>query len=167
MNMDMNGCSFSSYLLNSKINDFYLVISKFPKKAKILSKLFAKIVGHSYGKILLGYQKMFDSLNAGEDVFSTKKSIEKLINQESKVDIKVPFLKQKKARLCGLVALNHSGFMEQETQLYDKLLNDLGDREYKSSEDVFEDIKTSAKKDALNYSNLLQGGKRGSIISAH
>jgi hypothetical protein len=160
--MDNNSQSLEETLLDIKIKDFYLASATLPTKARVLSKLFARTLGSSSGKILMGYEKMLECLRAGQDVRSTQKSVERLIDAESKVNIKIPLLKPRRARLCGLVALNHSGFFEPEAQLYGALFNDLGRNEYETTRELIEDIQQLGKKEASTYAPILRA-KRESI----
>jgi len=117
--------NLADYLITRRARDFSLAAANLPTKVRVMSKMFAKTLGASSGKMLRGYRLMLDNLEAGVDGDSTSRGVEKLVDRESKVEFKLPLSDPKRARICGLVALNYSGFFETETSLYQNLIRDL------------------------------------------
>jgi len=107
-------------LLNQKLNDFEKYSAAMPLKAKLLSKSFANAIGQSSGKVLLAYDSMLKNIMNNSPTSKTVSECSKIVDKESKVK----FMKFD-ARLCSLVALNYSGFMDAETMLYTELINDM------------------------------------------
>jgi hypothetical protein len=135
-------------LLETKANDYQVNASLMPVKARILSKLFAKELGRTAGKILSVYNNMFAGLEEEEFVEIVKAVVRRDVNSKSKVTIKPPFMDPRNVRVCGLVALNYAGFFDAEVDLYDSLRRN----NVRSVEDV---LRTS-QQEPSHYGSLLQ-----------
>lgn len=112
-------------LLASKINDSRLYASQMPATTKLLHRGFASTLGSAAGRMLHVYEGILSQLQAGEGRDQVLKTAKHAVDEASKVAYKLPFLAEKQARLCGLVALNHSGYVANEVALYANLMQDL------------------------------------------
>ena len=121
----MDTYQISNGLLESKVSDYQLNSGLMPKKARIMSKLFAKSLGYSAGKVISVYDNMFSQIEEGNSIDEIKKSLEKDIDDKSKVRFKLPLMKPKQASICGLVALKYSGFFDREVEFYSSLMKTL------------------------------------------
>ncbi len=136
-----------------KINDSMLVATTLPESLKALGKMFAKTLGYSSAKMLKIYKEMFENLYSGETPEKVKTQVKRLTNLESKVEIKLPFLEPKTARVCGLVALNYTDYFETEVELYSTLMQDL---KSVSSDSILKDITSIVKNDPEIYIQILE-----------
>ncbi|MGV8162436.1 MAG: hypothetical protein ACP5N2_03850 [Candidatus Nanoarchaeia archaeon] len=155
----MNALYLSKDLLEVKINDYKTNSGMMPRNARILSKMFAKSLGTTASKIISTYNSMYSKIDDGESVEDIQDSIQKIVNKQSKVTITIPVAGKKQARICGLVALNYSGFFNTEIELYSALMTDLKTNQY-LSENIVEASKQVASNNPEKYDRLLQQKKQ-------
>lgn len=138
--------------LEQKIDDYRRTAITIPSPSKLLSNGFARTMGLTAGKMLLGYDALFTGLEGNEPTEDAIRAAKKVTEQESKVKMKLPLLGEKRGRLCGLVALNHAGFWESEGNFYAALGKDLSQTE---TDVMFEALYRLGVQQQAKYSALL------------
>jgi hypothetical protein len=73
----MEKYNLSKSLLEARVVDYRLNSVMMPKKARILSKLFAKSLGKSAGKIISVYDNIYTQIEEGRPVKEIQDSIRK------------------------------------------------------------------------------------------
>jgi len=153
----MTHTSLSKELLETKIEDFRLNSGLMPKKAWMLSKIFASTLGQSAGKAVSAYDKMLSGLEQGQSLEQVREAVRNEVNSQSKVKLKV-LNKPIKARICGLVAMNYSGFLDSEVELYSALKQDMESQA--GSGDISDLTRQAAMQNPEKYSKLLEQKKQ-------
>ncbi len=156
----MEQYDLSKELLEVKVRDYELNSGMLPKKARILSKLFAQALGKSAGKVISAYDNMYARIEEGNPTREVQISVRKDINAKSKVSVKFPFMQPKQARICGLVAMNYSGFFDNEVKLYSSLITDLKSSRLRTEqapiEEIIEKTRLASRESPQKYGQLLQ-----------
>lgn len=157
----MRQYNISKDLLEIKLKDYEINSGLMPKKARILTRLFAKSLGKSAGKVISCYNGMYSQIEKGHSLEEVQNFIKKDVNAKSKVTFKLPFMQPRQARICGLVAMNYSGFFNRETELYSSLINDLKTKQTQTSiEAIVENSKQIAKENSQKYEKILQSKQK-------
>ena len=151
----MGRYKLSNDLLEVKVRDFEINSGLMPTKARILSKMFANSLGQTAGRIVSVYDSMYHQIEENYSIPEIQESVKRDINEKSKVTIQLPFMQPKQARICGLVAMNYSGFFDKEVELYSYLMSDLrNDRT--SLENVVQQSRQVAQNNSEVYGRILQ-----------
>lgn len=144
----------SRELLETKISDYKFNAGLMPKKARILSKIFAKTLGRTAAKVASVYENMYSQIESGLPIEEISESVKRDINAKSKVKFQPPFIQPKQARICGLVAMSYSGFLDREIELHSALMQDLKSRY--SIDNILERSEQIASENPERYADLLQ-----------
>ncbi|MBI2135608.1 hypothetical protein HYU06_00890 [Candidatus Woesearchaeota archaeon] len=147
-------------LLEAKVNDYHACSAAMPENIGILGKLFAYSLGNATGRMLAVYRKMFDEFGAGKGIEDVKGKVHGFANSVSKINLQLPFSSQTQARICGLVALNYSGFWDTVVELYSSLIQDINPDRSVSIAELVEEIKVAARQHPLKYSDLLKNKRQ-------
>ncbi len=114
----------ASVLVGLKYNDHLHNAATMPPKTRALSKIFARTLGLSAGILLDVYCAIITDLVAGKSEATVLRKAHHVIDRQSKLAFTTP-CGVRRARLCGLVALNHSGYTTADVKLTARLLRDL------------------------------------------
>ena len=104
--------------LQIKKEDYVKTATNLPENLKTGSKLFAKGLGNTAGKLIKVYDAIFSDIKLNKNQKVIETNIWRLVCKESKLEIKIPFSKPRSVRICGLVALNYTEFFKIEIDLY-------------------------------------------------
>lgn len=158
--VNTNRSNLADMLYSVKAQDHYINSVNMPQKTQYLNKVFAKVLGESSGKMLSTYHGMIQSLVEGESLAEVTKKSNRSINRQSKVRVKIPLSEPKSGRICGLVAIKHASFMNAEASLYSGLINDIGEADINSEDDLFQKIRTVVRNNSEKYSKLLEAKRQ-------
>ena len=145
----MTQYNLSKELLEVKLADYKINSSLMPEDVGKISKSFARLMGNSAGKIVSIYNNLYSQIENGLPVEEIQKSIRIDTSQKSKMQ----YMKTKQARICGLVAMNHSGFFNQEIEFYSSLMNDLKGKS--TIDNVVERAREAGMQNSSKYEDLL------------
>ena len=139
--------------LQLKKEDYIKSSVLLPSNLSPLKKLFAKGLGTSAAKLIKVYELLFANIYLNENIQNIQKYIWRIVFDESKIQIKLPFGKIRTVRICGLVALNYTQFFETEIELYSLLHKLLKEKKHlNNKESIFQLI----EKEAPNYKQQLK-----------
>lgn len=148
------GKDLAETLIDIKLNDLRLNSSFVPGRANLMDKMFARSLGITGGRMLDLYQFIYGQ-SWENDVDGTKRQLKREVGRKSKVHFKLPFLDPSNARICGLVAMNYSGFFDSEADIYKALSEDLGEQRF-SEEQISENLMRVAERHPQRYGELLE-----------
>ena len=139
-----------------RARDYQFNATMMPQRARFLNKLFAKMLGESAGKVITTYDSMYEQLQNGDSVGEVQRTVRKDMKQKAGVSIKIPFLKPKHARICGLAAMNYSGFLDNEVELASALMTDLNENSVTSLDDILTQTRQVSLTNPEKYEPLLE-----------
>ena len=147
-------------LYKYKIRDYNINSGLLPSTGKF-GNLFSSFLGQTAGKTLSIYNNIFNMIDKSYSIQEIQDYTKRDVNKKSKLSVKLPFGKNLQTRICGLDALNYSGFFDREIELYSTLVKDLKKNE-QNLENLLSNIEEVGKNNMTKYKMLLKG-KRDAI----
>ena len=146
--------------LQIKKEDYIKTSTLLPSNLSPLKKLFAKGLGSSAAKLTKVYELLFSDISSNKNKKTIQATIWRMICNESKIQIKLPFGKIKSVRICGLIALNYTDFFDAEIELYTLLFKLSKEKKANNKDSVFKLIKSETPNYTQQLTNILNKKKQ-------